>query len=388
MKLSVSTNFSDDFLQAVCKYDPVKEVYGKLSEDFFGGGRPSAMLPHVSKKRLKRFIREAHSAGIKFNYLLNTTCMNNQEITKQGYKRIRRFLDWLSYIGTDSVTVAMPYIARIVKRHYPHLKLKVSAFAGVSDLHHARSWDEIGADTITLKPQILNRDFSTIADIAAKCRAEVQLIVNQACLFACPNVEKHSNLISHASQKNHYLGGFVIDYYVLECKYRKLADKANFIKSTWIRPEDLSVYESYGVKDFKIIQRNWTTEKLENIVRSYTQRKYDGNLADLEEFLFGENTFLSGWRKLKYFFRPFRTDLRRLACMYRNIRSINCDVYIDNRKLDGFINEFVEKNCLGRLCSECGYCNDIAQKAVSINGNTNIDRLKENLDWFLDRTDI
>ena len=55
MKYTVPTDFQDETAQTL---DPevVAEVYGKLSSDFVGGGRPSLMLPQVSKRQLKRHI--------------------------------------------------------------------------------------------------------------------------------------------------------------------------------------------------------------------------------------------------------------------------------------------------------------------------------------------
>ena len=43
------------------------------------------------------------------------------------------------------------------------------------------------------------------------------------------------------------------------------------------------------------------------------------------------------------------------------------DVYIDNRALDGFIEFFLKDNCELRSCQECGYCEDVAKRAVKIN---------------------
>jgi hypothetical protein len=42
------------------------------------------------------------------------------------------------------------------------------------------------------------------------------------------------------------------------------------------------------------------------------------------------------------------------------------EVYIDNEKLEGFINYFFEQDCRYQSCKECGYCQDIADKVVKI----------------------
>jgi hypothetical protein len=52
--------------------------------------------------------------------------------------------------------------------------------------------------------------------------------------------------------------------------------------------------------------------------------------------------------------------------------TINCNVsdviMIDNAKLDGFIQHFVNEGCnLRRWCSKCGYCEQWVDRAVRIN---------------------
>ena len=51
MKLSVACNFDDALLDGLRGY-PVYEIYGKLTSDFFGGGRPSFYLPEVDRAAL------------------------------------------------------------------------------------------------------------------------------------------------------------------------------------------------------------------------------------------------------------------------------------------------------------------------------------------------
>jgi collagenase-like PrtC family protease len=385
MHLSVPSNFQKDFIDSIRKYKSVKEVYSKLTSDFTGGGRASVMVPKISKSGLKYFINNLHSQQIEFNYLLNFTCLNNQEITKAGYNKLRKTLDWLSSIEVDSLTVATPYLCEIIKRHYPHFKIKVSAFAGVNNLHQVKYWENLGAHTITLEPQTLNREFGAIETITNSTDLDIQLIVNQSCLYSCPNVRAHANLMSHASQSSHYLKGFFLDYYSMKCKYLKLKDPVNFIRNTWIRPEDISEYEKIGVKNFKIIQRNWPTDKLERITKAYSEKHYDGNLADLGEFLLGKNQFLSNLRKLQYFFRPAKINLLRLLKMNQSLQNIASKIEIDNNALDGFINIFTQESCQNKDCDKCKHCHNFAEKAVTIKSPNDLKELQKNIDWLITR---
>ena len=118
MKFSVACNFDEALLEGLKPY-PVYEIYGKLTSDYFGGGRPSFYLPEVDKKKLERFVRLAHQQNIGFNYLLNASTMANMEFTREGQREMDALLEWLDDIGVDSVTVANVYFLRLVKRRLP-----------------------------------------------------------------------------------------------------------------------------------------------------------------------------------------------------------------------------------------------------------------------------
>ena len=104
MKFSVACNFDDALLEGLRGY-PVYEIYGKLTSDFFGGGRPSFYLPEVDRAGLAAYVRKTHDAGIGFNYLLNASAMGNTEFTREGQRNMEEILEWLDAIGVDSVTV-------------------------------------------------------------------------------------------------------------------------------------------------------------------------------------------------------------------------------------------------------------------------------------------
>ena len=64
---------------------------------------------------------------------------------------------------------------------------------------------------------------------------------------------------------------------------------------------------------------------------------------------------------LPYFYEEIK-KVRGLGCPRKCPRHI----YIDNKKLDEFIQFFIENKCTGN-CNSCGYCNMIAKKAIKKN---------------------
>ena len=69
MRLFVPTNWDKGLLERLSDM-PVDTLYGQLARDITGGGRPSFLLPKVSKEDIKEYIQEVHSHGMKFNYLV------------------------------------------------------------------------------------------------------------------------------------------------------------------------------------------------------------------------------------------------------------------------------------------------------------------------------
>ncbi len=366
MKLSVATNFQGDLIPRIAriKRNSIIELYGKLSSDFVGGGRGSYLLPGVTKGKVERYVEEAHQNGIKFNYLLNAACLDNKEFTMQGQKKLRQLLDWLVDIKVDLVTVAIPYLLEFIKMRHPQLKVCISLYAGVDTIEKLKYWENLGADIIILSPNI-NRKIRLLKDIVKCKKCEIELIANFACLYDCPYRFYHSVFQSHASQGGHVLHGFAIDYCILSCSYARINNPTEIIRSPWIRPEDIDYYKDIGIDRFKLIDRTKSAEKTLSIVNAYTNKYYEGNLVDLlPNFHAIGQAKVSLFHKIKFFFHPFSVNIFRLKRMKGLLSEFK--FYIDNRKLDGFLKHFIDKDCSLVTCQDCGYCEKIAKEIVMI----------------------
>lgn len=368
MKFSVPTNFQADLISSLGnnKKD-IDYIYGKLADDFIGGGRPSMFLPSISRRYLKKYVSHVHAHGWKFNYLLNSACLGNREYTISGQKQIRRLIDWLVKIKVDSVTVAIPYLAQLIKKKYPGLELHVSNLAYIDSVIKAKYWQDLGADVLVLASSSLNRDFETLNKIRRHVKCRLELIANNACLYRCPIRDYHRAMIAHASQKDNASSKYFIDYCIINCRNIRLKDPVNFIRADWIRPEDVRYYEAAGIDYLKIVDRSKSTAFISRAVGAYINRSYKGNLVDL--FIFSpQDFFLRGVKKylhsIQYLFRPFTVNIFKVRKIFK---PLPLDVHIDNEALDGFLEFFVKGKCKQGLCDECGYCREIAKKTVKIN---------------------
>jgi hypothetical protein len=147
------------------------------------------------------------------------------------------------------------------------------------------------------------------------------------------------------------------------------------LKSAFIRPEDIHYYEEAGVDNIKLVERSMTTDALARIVKAYTVRSYDGNMMDLihglsKYIIYNKDNFY--WKGLKYLLQPSKINIfkaHKLVNQLTTLRSEKAfnesfDLYIDNKKLNGFMDFFHKGNC-NRDCNECNYCNKFAEKAIS-----------------------
>jgi collagenase-like PrtC family protease len=335
MELSVTTNWDFTLIENISRY-PVYEFLGAMAKNPVGGGRPAVILPAPDPGKVEEYVQEVHKKGIRFNYLLNAQCMGNVEYDKKRHRHLLHHIEWLCKTGVDSVTVTIPYLIQIIKKQFPSLKIKASVIAAIGSVQRAKFFEEMGVDEINLD-YMSNRDFTFLKKVQKHVKCTFVLLANDICLFQCPYRSYHYNTTAHASQDWCDIDTFYIDYCMINCTLQFLHDPAKIIMARWIRPEDTGVYEEMGFTRFKIGGRNMSTEWLTRAVKAYSEKKYNGNLFDI---------------------------LAAIAIKKDPDKNIYC--YIDNSKLDGFIEKFKHTDCT-HICGECDYCGKIAKKAVSYN---------------------
>lgn len=381
MKYSVPTNWQDELIDGLMPAEG-SELYGQLNNDIIGGGRASALLPFVSEKTARRHINIAHQKGFRFNYLLNATCLGNFRYLESHGNKIKRLLNWLVSAGVDAVTASSSPIVNLVRKYAPGLDIYVSVQENINNEFQIKHWDEMGVDKITLSVLDLNRNFALLRKIKGKIRCDLQLIANLKCLLGCHAYHCHGNLNAHSSQSGHRLKGYLIDYYTLKCNYIRFRNPEEFIKSPWIRPEDVHYYEEIGIHWLKLVGREMESGKIQQIFKAYKNRRYDGNLLDLFP---GTEKKLVDFKKvarhLRYFFRPQHVNILKLS----QVRDIfkKDGIYIDNRSLDGFLEYFWLEKCNLICGSQCDYCKKVTQKAIVIKQEYLKERIK-NSETFLD----
>lgn len=371
MRFSVPTNWDIELLEALRDY-PVENIYGAIDRSIMGGGRPTCALSAASKKQVERYIKKTHSLGFKFTYLLNAPCLNNIEYDRNSYLKMIKYLEWINDIGADYVTVTIPYLVEIIKNNFPSLKIKISTIAHVDSVQKAKFFESLHADQIATDFMV-NRDFYLLKEIKEAVRCNIELILNDVCLYRCPFRYYHYNVVGHASQTFNSLKGFYLDYSLIKCSIARYSSLEEIFKSRWIRPEDLNKYEAIGIDTFKISGRTRSTKWILNVVKAYASRKYEGNLIDLldcmesRDYKAGCRFNIKKYKNLVDYISisPFKS-YKNFHDWYFTSRKISDYIYIANDKLNGFIDFFINKNCLSS-CEKCSYCESWAKNNITIN---------------------
>ncbi|MFH1619963.1 MAG: U32 family peptidase [bacterium] len=319
---------------------------GPCRPAFSGGGRPAAKLPRVFPAQVKEHIELVHSCGFSFNYLLNAPCHGGREFEAGFRREMFEYLDWIGGLDVDMITVSNPYLIELIRKEYPSLKIKAGSFAEINSVNTAMHFDELGVERITLAWNV-NRKFDELEKIRKNVKCDLEVIVNLGCIYDCPLRYYHSRLTGHATQKREDGQPPVfVNYPPLRCAEKRINSPVELIKSFWIRPEDISVYEDIGITHFKIAGRTFPTGEILHRTQAYSRGKYDGNLLELLE----------------------TASIPALAAFTGDRTRLSSILHVDNRMLDGFIDFFKEHECGGE-CMDCNYCSDIAKKAVKVTGD-------------------
>jgi collagenase-like PrtC family protease len=363
MKLRVGANWDIAFLDAV-KGTSVDALFGKLPFDIVGGARPGFVLPQVDRHDVEHYIQACHARGMEFSYLLNAPCLGNLQYSKKGYGQLIELLAWIEQSGADAVTVGMPYLIDLIRERFPRLKVKVSTTARVNTVRKALQYEAMGVEEIIIDEHI-NREFKTLAAIRKAVQCNLELILNNICLWQCPYNYEHVNHDGHSSREGED------DYCYLQypgylCLYRKLTDPVELLKSPWIRPEDVVAYEELGYEHFKITERFKRTPLLLEHVRAYENRRYDGNLLDLFT-LPRKNAFTPV--HLEYFIKPKHVNIMKVSELGKvfdlEVREL---IHLDNNKLQGFLEHFKVNDCNETSCAQCRYCEKVFKKVATVDG--------------------
>ena len=305
--------------------DSIGEVY--FSYPGFASGRPESDCLPDKIEQTEYELEVIRKKGIALDLLINGNCYGRYAVSEKFERQILNTIDHLDKNGLrpEIVTTTTPFAAAAIKKFFPDIEVRASVNMRI-DCTTAMEYLSDKFDSFYIRRD-LQRDLETVKMFSAWCKdngKKLCLLANSGCLRNCPYQTFHDNLVSHDDEIREIRN--VRDFLPHLCweRYEKKENAADFLRSSWLRPEDIQSYAPY-VDIIKLATRN--TSSVRMILGAYTNGRFDGNMFDLTEPCFS---------------------------------SLFAPAILDNRLLD---NQSLPGLC-GSNCTHCGRCEAILSKAL------------------------
>lgn len=261
----------------------IAEVYFSWAN--YPNGRNSQLQqrgfsPEQAHIKQKQDLAQLSAAGIPLNLLFNAMCYGKDSQARAFFEGIGDTVDSLKQTyGLASITTTSPLIARFIKENFSDLEVRASvnmSIGTVEGMDYAKDF----FDGFYLKRE-LNRDFALIRTLKEWCDAngkKLYGLANSGCLNHCSAHVFHDNLVAHEQEISQMDNGYAFEGL---CRlHLKQNPKAILERSSFIRPEDISLYEGI-FKAMKLATR--VSPMPIRILKAYINQKYSGNITDLLE---------------------------------------------------------------------------------------------------------
>lgn len=305
--------------------DGVGEVY--FSYPGFASGRPEGGNLPERIEQLEYELEVFRKAGIALDLLINGNCYGAWAVSEKFRREITAMLERLESLALlpEIVTTTTPFAAAVVRESFPGIEIRASVNMRI-DSTTAMEYLSDKFDSFYMRRD-LQRDLSAVEKFSTWCRnngKKLCMLANSGCLRNCPYQTFHDNLVSHDAEVREICN--VKEFLPHLCweRYRKRENRADFLRSSWIRPEDVKKYEPF-IHVMKLATRQHVAPRM--IIAAYLGGKFNGNLYDLTEPCFSQ------------LFSP---------------------EILDNRALD----DVELPGACASDCTHCGKCEEIMKKAA------------------------
>lgn len=306
------------------KPEPIFEFYG--CDDLFASGR---WKNPNEKTSIKDVMEILNGTDIKFNYLLNSIVFDDYIINGEILKK---HLEFLSKLGVNSITCTTPFLIDLVKSF--GFEINTSLMQNIRSATSVAYYELLGYDRILLCEDDL-RNTKLIKDMHTSTKLPIEAIVDNVCLMECPFRQTHlsSEGIRHpdfSDELRQYMSA-----YCRQCKQFWHYNPANFLKTSWVRPNDLLKLQQAGVSLFKLGGRGIETSAIIQKLTIYSEGEFDGDIFKYLKPHMDSKDFLG--------IEP-----------------------IENCELDEYFDFFFKGGC-SKLCHACKHCEKWANKVIKMN---------------------
>jgi collagenase-like PrtC family protease len=334
MKFSIGYQLPDEYDSIT---DIVEDYHEHIGEIYFSwvgeaSGRPPLSQDNAeelvaARQEQEAELKAARQLGIRLVLLFNANCYGDEAISVSFRDKINAVVEHLkSEFDLDCITTTSPFVAKAIKDRFPNMETRASVNMRIGTINGAEYISNY-FDGYYMQREY-NRDFERINRLRQWCDKKgktLHLLANSGCMYACSNQTFHDNTVAHQGrllqmENTDFDASFCWDY------MSHSENWACFLQNTWIRPEDISHYESL-FDTVKLATRTHTNPR--KVLAAYIRQRFDGNLPDLMEPSFSSS---------------FKNHI------------------IDNTRFP--LNWFEKSSNCSRNCEQCGYCKAVLKDVL------------------------
>ena len=278
--LAVGHFLNADFQAACARH------LGRIRETFFAwpgvlSCRPAPDFTPELRARMIGDLKWARANGIVLDTLFNCNCYGDRAISPELAEFVGATLREMDAEGLfpDTVTTTSPFIATILRRDFPSVKIRWSVNQRV---HGSVGFEYVENlfDSFYVSREH-QRDLLYLQDMrrwALKHGKTMGMQANSGCLRQCPFQTFHDNLHGHNRIAQSRVGEqFGFSAFLCKTNYAH-GHYEDFLRATWLRPEDMALYEPH-VDIVKIATRRHPNPVA--VLDAYATHSFHGNLAEL-----------------------------------------------------------------------------------------------------------
>ena len=358
----VGCNFDPELINVVKELNEKYKDHGRIVE-LFGSdrnteevtARPGWRLPNISKEYFADYVKKLNDIGVKFNFTMNSIIPYGSKIEMLKHKKdIQDLVKWLEDIGVYRITIANPEIL-IMVREVSNIEVEMSCITHIDTVTQLKYYHETFGVNKFCCSILKNRNKEFLIKAQDYCNRNgciLEIMCQEMCgvagidtngnHYATHCIFRDSCYICHATNKTKEDSMADNNYPMSYCMSARSSTPEAWLRMRWIRPEDQKIYrEKVGVNYWKVSGRTGSLEYMKFVLEAYMSETYDGNLLGL-------------WKPLSSIYDG-KTELKSKT-----------DIDIPNKKLDGFINKWMDGNgweCENHECGySCRYCEQFAKE--------------------------
>jgi hypothetical protein len=353
MKFIIDGEYQKELISRISRENlPVSHIIVHVPQNPFGNG--SIFLPKVlpNLEEFEKYSKLIQDYGITPIAGIDSTCQGNLEAHIKQNSAYKVLINELKDLGYNDILVSSPNNIGFLKANFPTIRIYLAYSQYVTSLNRAKIFFELGADYITLHPDVI-RSFYTLENFIklkekwdSSRKFEYILPLNIGCNWGCIQWFQHHNLQSHrtivsplsSEQQNNSDIEDAFDYPLLYCWKKRLEKPVNLLKAGWISPDNIELYENIGYSTFLLLTGGFSVNKIVKVIQSYTKKSLNNSF---NEFLNIPQPYGAYWSNDELFNSMLQLDSEVIKEFNKNFPYYI--TYLDEREINHHCLKYVSK---------------------------------------------